>query len=88
MIPLFSCPSLCSSILSPTFHSSQQPGMFESYVCVSGHPCATDLTDNFFCFVWHEIDEVFVPWVSERDCAARVWGKEKERKQGKRRKQR
>ena len=50
---------------------SQQPGIFESFVCVSGHPCATDLTDNFFCFVWHEVDEVFVAWVRDKDWAKR-----------------
>ena len=44
--------------------SSQQPGKFETYVCVEGHPCVMDLSDNHFCFVWSEVDEVFVPWVS------------------------
>jgi len=39
-----------------------QPGKFETYVCVEGHPCVTDLSDNHFCFVWSEVDEVFVPW--------------------------
>jgi len=39
-----------------------QPGIFETYVCVEGHPCVVDLTDNLFCFVWSEVNEVFVPW--------------------------
>jgi hypothetical protein len=58
---------------------SQQPGIFESFVCVSGHPCATDLTDNFFCFVWHEVDEVFVPWVRDNECVKREKERESEK---------
>jgi hypothetical protein len=46
---------------------------------VSGHPCATDLTDNFFCFVWHEVDEVFVPWVRDKECVKREKERESER---------
>ena len=41
----------------------QQPGKFETYVCVVDHPCAVDTTDNQFCFVWSEEDSTFVPWV-------------------------
>ena len=53
-----------SPISNSLLSSSQQPGKFETYVCVEGHPCVVDLSDNHFCFVWSEVDEVFVPWVS------------------------
>ena len=38
------------------------PGTFESFVCVYGDACATDLIDNFFCYVHHELQRKFVSW--------------------------
>ena len=38
------------------------PGIFESWACVHGDPCATDLIDGFFCYVYHEQEARFVPW--------------------------
>ena len=37
-------------------------GVFETWFCIQDHPCATDLTDNHFCFVWHESEHRFVAW--------------------------
>jgi len=38
------------------------PGTFESWMCVHGDPCATDLVDGYFCYVYHEQEARFVPW--------------------------
>ena len=38
------------------------PQVFESYVCIHGDPCATDLVDHYFCYVLDERDRSFVPW--------------------------
>ena len=37
-------------------------GVFETWFCVKDDPCATDLTDNHFCYVYHETEQRFVPW--------------------------
>ena len=35
---------------------------YETWQCVHGHYCATGRNDSWFCFVYHETDEVFTPW--------------------------
>jgi len=37
-------------------------GRFETWVCLKGDPCANDLTDTFFCYVYEEQERKFVPW--------------------------
>ena len=37
-------------------------GRFETWVCIKGHPCASDLTDDHFCFVWEQVEKKFIPW--------------------------
>jgi len=38
------------------------PDIFEAWVCIYGDPCATDLIDGYFCYVYHEKEDKFVPW--------------------------
>ena len=38
------------------------PGIFESLVCMCGVPCATDLIDNYFCYVYHVEERKFASW--------------------------
>ena len=38
------------------------PGIVESFICVYGDPCAIDLIDNFFCYVYHEEERKFISW--------------------------
>ena len=38
------------------------PDVFEAWVCIYGDPCATDLIDGYFCYVYHEKEDKFVPW--------------------------
>jgi len=38
------------------------PGTFESWACMYGDPCATDLIDGYFCYVYNEKKDLFVPW--------------------------
>ena len=37
-------------------------GRFETWACIKGHPCASDLTDVHFCFVWEQVEKKFIPW--------------------------
>lgn len=39
------------------------PGMFESWACIRADPCALGHTD-YFCYMWHEVNGLFVPWDS------------------------
>ena len=39
------------------------PGIFESWACIRADPCALGPTD-YFCYVWHEVNGLFVPWGS------------------------
>eukprot|EP00802_Teleaulax_amphioxeia_P007949 Tamp_07957.p1 GENE.Tamp_07957~~Tamp_07957.p1 ORF type:complete len:650 (-),score=56.84 Tamp_07957:338-2287(-) len=38
-------------------------GMFETYACIRADPCALGPTD-YFCYVYHEVNDRFVPWGS------------------------
>ena len=38
------------------------PGVFEAWVCIYDDPCATDLIDGYFCYVYNEQEAKFVPW--------------------------
>lgn len=35
---------------------------FLAWVCVKDHQCADSLSSSWFCFVYNEQSEVFVPW--------------------------
>ena len=35
---------------------------YETWQCIRDHECATDLSDPWFCFVYHETNKVFTPW--------------------------
>jgi cysteine-rich repeat protein len=35
---------------------------YETWQCIRDHYCATDPQDPWFCFVYHETNEVFTPW--------------------------
>jgi hypothetical protein len=39
------------------------PGTFELYACIRADPCALGPTD-YFCYVWHMVNNAFVPWGS------------------------
>ena len=43
---------------------------FESWVCVKNHSCAAASSvhdDAYFCFIYHEGKETFVPWGANKD---------------------
>ena len=42
-------------------------GRFETWACIKGHPCASDLTDNYFCFVWEQVERKWVAWGPNAD---------------------
>ena len=37
-------------------------GGYETWQCICNHYCATDTADPWFCFVYHETQQVFTPW--------------------------
>ena len=38
-------------------------GRFNTWVCVNQHYCSSSSADDqYFCFVYDEVDKVFVPW--------------------------
>ena len=39
-----------------------QKGGYETWQCICNHHCATDTADPWFCFVYHETQQVFTPW--------------------------
>ena len=40
---------------------------FESWICVKHHPCAWDERNPYFCFVYDELNQKFLPWGSNSD---------------------
>ena len=38
------------------------PGVFEVCSCIKGDPCATDVNDDYFCYVYDEKAKRFVTW--------------------------
>jgi len=40
---------------------------YEVWICLKDHYCATDYTNPFFCFAYHETKREFTPWGSNTD---------------------
>ena len=39
-----------------------EKGGYQTWQCFPDHYCATDASDPWFCFVYHETEKVFTPW--------------------------
>ena len=39
-----------------------EEGGYETWLCFKDHFCAVDPTNPWFCFVYHETNQVFTPW--------------------------
>mmetsp|Transcript_61172 Transcript_61172/g.126311 ORF Transcript_61172/g.126311 Transcript_61172/m.126311 type:complete len:780 (+) Transcript_61172:94-2433(+) len=42
--------------------SSVDPGRFHAWVCVKDDPCAEGSPSSYFCYVFSEENEIFIPW--------------------------
>eukprot|EP00960_Hanusia_phi_P007827 223922-Hanusia_phi.AAC.4 len=40
---------------------------FQVWICVKNHPCALSASDPYFCFVYDELNQKFVPWGANSD---------------------